>query len=78
MAAGCVSKNLSNHRIIVTPVSSPSTKSNGHANINNGLTVRDRMHIRQNISARYAVNYRSVSQTLEIRLSIRDHGVVII
>ena len=71
MAAGCVSKNLSNHRIIVTPVSSPSTKSNGYTNLNNGAPVRptdnseagkNRINIRQNITARYAVNYRLAKQ----------------
>ena len=66
MANGCV-KNLPNRTIIVTPVSSPSTKSNGYTNLNNGAPVRpadnsekgkNMINIRQNITARYAVNYR--------------------
>ena len=70
MANGCV-KNLPNHTIIVTPVSSPSTKSNGYTNLNNGAPVRptdnseagkNRINIRQNITARYAVNYRLAKQ----------------
>ena len=59
MANGRV-KNLSNHKIIVTPVNSPPTKSNGHPDTNNGAQTMDRINIRQNISARYAVNYRFV------------------
>ena len=70
MANGCV-KNVGSHRIIVTPVSSPSTKSNGYRNLNNGASVRppdnseagkNRINIRQNITARYAVNYRLAKQ----------------
>ena len=69
MANGCV-KNLPNHTIIVTPVSSPSTKSNGYRNLNNGAPVRPtdsseagkKINIRQNITARYAVNYRLAKQ----------------
>ena len=71
MANGCV-KNLPNQAIIVTPVSSPSTKSNGYTNLNNGEPVRptdsmeaggkNRINIRQNITARYAVNYRLAKQ----------------
>ena len=72
MANGCV-KNLPNRTIIVTPVSSPSTKSNGYTNLNNGAHVRpadnsevgkNRINIRQNITARYAVNYRLAKQVI--------------
>ena len=77
MANGCV-KNLPNQAIIVTPVSSPSAKSNGYTNLNNGAPVRppdnsemgkNRITIRQNITARYAVNYRLAKQvTLNVIL----------
>ena len=61
MANGCVNKNLPSHKIIVTPVSSPSTKSNGTGVITPG-PARERINIRQNITARYAVNYRLAKQ----------------
>ena len=68
VANGCVKKNLTSHKIIVTPVSSPSTKSNGTPNINPGPSARERINIRQNITARYAVNYRSVTLSQSVGL----------
>ena len=73
MANGCVNKSLPSHKIIVTPVSSPSTKSNGTGVITPGPSARERINIRQNISARYAVNYRLVTRSLLVHSSELKH-----